>query len=670
MDVRPGWGGGLSSYTVLHLDSLSQTDARTLATRLLKHGVADSAVLERVQAAAEGNPLFIEELSASLSESSWLAAGQLPTTVRGIISARLDALPARERAVLLDASVAGKNFWQGALLSLHGGDGLDHIIDSLEARDFIRRERRSKIAGDTEFTFKHMLIREVAYATLPRSVRRKRHAAMARFIEEAAGDRTTESAALLAHHWREAGDARRAVTYLVMAAENARRAWAKGEAVSLYGQALDLLPLDDSERFRSIRLQRALTIVESGDFPTAAKALDELIPKLEGRDLIEALLARGKTAYWTVDADGARTHSQRAEDLAERLGDAELRAPALALLSATAAMVGDIDPAVSLARQSADIWPPGARKHDRAHFWGTAGILHYWVGEYETAIDWCRRGYELGTEMRNLEGLMTCAANLALSLASAGRFEEALEICQRVSVQGKDLEQSPRFTSRMICIWGGILREAFSLEEATTLTQEAAELADQADFPMAKVQGSIDLVFADIAAGNLGRASDTLPNLQDDASQLRGFHQWLTAGRLAQARAEIALQTHPAEAAVEAARDALREARVRRRLKYEVAARSVLGSALLRARQPSHGIVELERAVQGAERLGSPIVTWRAAGALAEGLNTIGDDDRTEAAFRAAAHAIDACAAALPEEYRPAFLTAPPVQRVLDLNRS
>jgi tetratricopeptide (TPR) repeat protein len=572
--------------------------------------------------------------------------------------------------VLLDASVAGKIFWRGALLSLHGGDGLDRIIDSLEARDFIRRERRSKFADDTEFTFKHMLIREVAYATLPRSVRRERHAAMAQFIEGAAGDRTTESAALLAHHWREAGDAPRAVTYLVMAAENARRAWAKGEAVSLYGQALDLLPPQDSERLRSIRLQRALTIVESGDLPTAAEALDELIPELEGRDLIEALLARGKTAFWSVDADGTRMHSQAAADLAERLGDAELRAPALSLLSATAAMVGDIDPAVSLARQGADIWPPGARPRDRAHFWGTAGILHYWVGEYETAIDWCRRGYELGTEMRNLEGLMTCGANLALSLASAGRFEEGLEICHRVSAQGKELEQSPRFTSRMICVWGGILREAFSLEEATPLIQEAVELADQADFPMAKVQGRIDFVFADISAGNLGRASETLPTLQDDAAQLKGFHQWLTAGRLAQARAEIALQTQPAETAVEAARDALREAQVRRRLKYEVAARSVLGSALLRARQPSHGIVELERAVQDAERLGSPIVTWRAAGALAEGLNAIGDDDRTETAFRAAVNAIDACASALPEEHRPAFLKAPPVQQVLALNRS
>jgi class 3 adenylate cyclase/tetratricopeptide (TPR) repeat protein len=530
LGVRPGWGGGLPSYTALPLDPLSQEEARALSARILAQGDERSDVVERIEAAAEGNPLFIEELSASLTESRSLAAGQLPTTVRGIISARLDALPARERALLLDASVAGKVFWRGALISLGDGAGVDDIIDSLEARDLIRRERSSRIVGDSEFTFKHMLIREVAYATLPKSVRRERHAAMARFIEAAAGERTTESAGLLAYHWREAGDAARAVTYLVTAAENARRAWAKGEAVSLYGQALDLLPADETERSRAIKLERAITMVESGDFPSAAEALDELMSDLDGRDLVEALLARAKAAYWIADADSGRTYSRRAADLAERLEDAELRAPALSLLSATEAMVGAVEPAVRLARQGADIWPPGVRTHDRAHFWGTAGILHYWVGDYDTAIDWCQRGYELGKEMRSVEGLLTCAANLAISLAAAGRFREALDLCESVTAQGRELEQSPRFTARLVCIWGGIMREAFLLEEATPLIHEAAELGDEAGFPMPRIQGGIDLVFADIAAGELGRATAALPRLEDEAFELKGFHQWLTAG--------------------------------------------------------------------------------------------------------------------------------------------
>jgi predicted Zn-dependent protease len=132
----------------------------------------------------------------------------------------------------------------------------------------------------------------------------------------------------------------------------------------------------------------------------------------------------------------------------------------------------------------------------------------------------------------------------------------------------------------------------------------------------------------------------------------------------------VAYQTQPAETTVAAARQALHEAVVHRRLKYQVAARTVLGSALLHAHQPLEGIAELERGVEDARRLRSPIVTWRAAGALAQALHETGDDERAEAAFVTATEAIGACAEALPDKHRSSFMSAPAVQRVLYLNRS
>ena len=89
----------------------------------------------------EGNPLFIEELAASVAEHAKATAGELPTTIRGIVSARLDALPPGERAVLLDAAVVGKVFWTGALERMSSGQlDLAELLDSLEGRDLIRRE--------------------------------------------------------------------------------------------------------------------------------------------------------------------------------------------------------------------------------------------------------------------------------------------------------------------------------------------------------------------------------------------------------------------------------------------------------------------------------------------------------------------------------------------------
>ena len=101
------------------------------------------------------------------------------------------------------------------------------------------------------------MIREVAYATLPHAVRRERHATVARYLEKEARS-GTDAAAILAHHWGEAGDSERAVRYLLSAAEQAGRGWATGEAIALYNQALELIPEGDQDRRRDVNLKRAI----------------------------------------------------------------------------------------------------------------------------------------------------------------------------------------------------------------------------------------------------------------------------------------------------------------------------------------------------------------------------------------------------------------------------
>jgi class 3 adenylate cyclase len=251
--ARPGWGGGMPAYTALSLQALDDESAAELALQLL--GAEVEAATSRVVETAEGNPLFIEELAASVAERSPASAAPLPTTIRELISARLDALPPSERTVLLDAAVVGKLFWLGALESLDGSVGdLPKLLDSLEARDLVRREPLSWIEGDEQYTFKHVMIREVAYATLPRTRRRELHAAAARFLEDATGD-AAATATALAEHWQEAGNAERALDYIVLAADQAAGGWAKDEAAALYARALDLVPDDDPRRRQLARKQ-------------------------------------------------------------------------------------------------------------------------------------------------------------------------------------------------------------------------------------------------------------------------------------------------------------------------------------------------------------------------------------------------------------------------------
>jgi class 3 adenylate cyclase len=267
LETRPGWGGGLPTYTTVPLEPLAESDARALAALLL---VDDGTHADQLAEASEGNPLFIEELAASLAERATLL-DELPSNVRGVISARLDGLPAAERGALLDASVVGRVFWAGALAEIGtDGAGLAGLLDSLEGRDLIRRETPSRIQGDHQFVFKHRLIRDVAYATLPRGNRRERHAAVARFLERTTTD-MTDTANALAYHWRQAGESDRAVHYLLIAAEHAGRGWAKQDAVNLYTEALSLIPDGDEERRREIGRLQAMAMTAVYHLPDAAK---------------------------------------------------------------------------------------------------------------------------------------------------------------------------------------------------------------------------------------------------------------------------------------------------------------------------------------------------------------------------------------------------------------
>jgi predicted ATPase len=188
-----------------------------------------------------------------------LAGPQLPTTIRELLSARLDILPPQERVALLDAAIVGRTFWRGALEQMDPDRGeLDEILDSLESRDLIRQEPRSWIEGQEQFNFKHALICDVAYATVPRARRRELHGIVARFLEAVtAGAGATATA--LAGHWREAGDEERALHYLLLAAEQAGRGWAKDEAAALYGQAAELC--STPERRRELVTKQAVALV-------------------------------------------------------------------------------------------------------------------------------------------------------------------------------------------------------------------------------------------------------------------------------------------------------------------------------------------------------------------------------------------------------------------------
>ena len=156
LDRRPDWGGGKRNAFTLSIGALTNEETAQLLQRLLDRAVLDAEAQQAVLQRAEGNPLYAEEYARMLAEHGTREL-QLPETVQGLIAARIDGLAPDEKALLQNASVIGKVFWPGAL---EGAD--DHLLRALERKEFTRRDRRSSIAGETQYAFLHALVRDVA----------------------------------------------------------------------------------------------------------------------------------------------------------------------------------------------------------------------------------------------------------------------------------------------------------------------------------------------------------------------------------------------------------------------------------------------------------------------------------------------------------------------------
>jgi class 3 adenylate cyclase len=212
LDRRPGWAQS-ARESLVRLEALPSMEAGQLIAALLG-GDCPGPVRELITGRAEGNPFFVEELIATLIDRGVLARqdggwsfGELPPgfsvpdTVQAVLAARIDLLPGAEKAALQTAAVIGRVFWSGPVRAL--AEDADPDFGLLEQRDFVLRHAGSSIQGQREYTIKHALTREVAYASLLKARRAPLHAGFAEWLERT-GKGADEHAPLLAHHYAEA----------------------------------------------------------------------------------------------------------------------------------------------------------------------------------------------------------------------------------------------------------------------------------------------------------------------------------------------------------------------------------------------------------------------------------------------------------------------------------
>ena len=166
---RPNWGGGKSNAATLSLGPLSNEDTARLVHALLDRPALPADVQATLLERAGGNPLYAEEFVRLAGDRD--DAEAIPESVQGIIAARLDALAAEEKDLVQDAAVLGTVFWLGGLVAGRTRWSVEELLHTLERKEFVRRERRSSVAGELEYAFRHALVRDVAYEQIPRARR-------------------------------------------------------------------------------------------------------------------------------------------------------------------------------------------------------------------------------------------------------------------------------------------------------------------------------------------------------------------------------------------------------------------------------------------------------------------------------------------------------------------
>ncbi|HLA17172.1 MAG TPA: adenylate/guanylate cyclase domain-containing protein, partial [Candidatus Limnocylindrales bacterium] len=296
LELRPGWGGGKMNATSILLEPLAADDAGTLLANLLGDSELPTAARTRILAAAEGNPLFVEEMIGMLIDDgllrhdgvAWRAASDLadltvPPTIQLLLAARLDRLEAEERAVIERGAVEGKVFHSGAIAAL-SSEGLRPQVRprllALARKELIRPDR-PEFAGEDAFRFRHMLIRDAAYQAMPKEQRAELHEGFARWLTGVAGERVIEYEEILAYHLEQA-----------------------------YGYHLELGPIDEHGRELGRAAGRALRASAEraqarGDFSGSNHMLERAASVLDGTERLAALTDLGENLAWADENDRA-----------------------------------------------------------------------------------------------------------------------------------------------------------------------------------------------------------------------------------------------------------------------------------------------------------------------------------------------------------------------------
>ena len=382
LDARPSWGGGRRRAITIELGPLADSETAQLVDTLVEEAALPEALRAVLLDKTEGNPLFVEETVRMLVEQGEGAAVRIPDTLQALIAARIDTLPPDSRSVLRHGALIGRVFWRGAIAELDPELDVETALADLVDRQLLTREPISTVTGELAYRFRHVLIRDVAYGGLAKSVRATLHRSFAEWLRGRSHDDLVETqafhldraAALLAeldgrvpdelrseaaNALEQAGGRalgreanRRARRLLLRAIElepslhrrfcAARAAWRLWE---LPAALVEMEAVREQAREAGDRTTEGLALVQIAEIGlnrnaeveqarTLGREAIELLADAPGDARSEALTLLSSVGWWEGDLESVERYTCDALDIAREAGRADLESLALSELAA------------------------------------------------------------------------------------------------------------------------------------------------------------------------------------------------------------------------------------------------------------------------------------------------------------------------------------------------
>ena len=456
---RVDWMTGESIHKRIDLAPLDKTCSRLLAEELLKKlAEVPEGLRELIAGGSEGNPFYMEELVSMLVDQGAIETGgphskrwtlhfdkfqstKVPSTLTGVLQARLDGLPAPEKLALQQASVIGAVFWDRALIALD--PRAEQALPALVRRELALPHAGTALDDDLrEYAFRHHILHQVTYETVLKRTRRELHDKVARWLTGLTGLHASDFLGIAADHFERAGDVGNAAEYHALAAEHARERLAHEGALHHAQRALELLAshgeldlrapgrpnatlqlrwrlLDVREQTLALQTRRVEQRAVISDLSELAEALDD-----DGRRASVAL-RRSEIAYRAADWSACDSAAREAMTLAARAGDHALRLGALERLAYNTAHSGDFESGKTLAKQGLAESREIGLRHNEAKLLVCLAHIAAEQGDQIGALDLCRQTLSIQREIGDRIGEAVTLVTLGYVCMNLGEVDNA-----------------------------------------------------------------------------------------------------------------------------------------------------------------------------------------------------------------------------------------------------